>query len=364
MSKLGVSTIVLQEMVSKVAKGVGNNKLLPVTGLLCIKHADGKLTLVSTDATNYLYVTEPGVAADADFYAVIDADTFIRLVGKLTCDQTVLSVDNNVLCVKANGTYKIPLQLDSEGGIVKYPDPVADTAHLVPDEVVPMETSTVDVLQTSIKPALAMTYDNPCYTAYYAADRVLATDTYKLACYHKQIAFDEPVLLSAQYVRLLDVADTDLALERYGNTLVARTDTVTVYGTVADGIEDYAVTAINRLVESDMPYKCRLSKDAVLQVLDRIGIFVGPYDKGTVYLTFNKSAVDITSKTSSGVDTVEYVAESDCDVYTCAVDIKMLTDEVKAIPSEYFEVQFGTTGAIKLVDADSDLTLVVALMQD
>ena len=49
--KLSIKTEKLKEMVSRSIKGVGNNKLIPLTSLMAIELKDGKLTLITTDAT-------------------------------------------------------------------------------------------------------------------------------------------------------------------------------------------------------------------------------------------------------------------------------------------------------------------------
>ena len=59
--KLTINAVKLQEMVSRASKGVGNNKLIPITSLNCIEVKDNVLTLITTDATNYLYITDSQV---------------------------------------------------------------------------------------------------------------------------------------------------------------------------------------------------------------------------------------------------------------------------------------------------------------
>ena len=57
--ELKIKTSELQEMVGKAAKCVSNNKLIPLTSLMSIKVEDNLLTLTTTDATNYFYVSKP-----------------------------------------------------------------------------------------------------------------------------------------------------------------------------------------------------------------------------------------------------------------------------------------------------------------
>lgn len=56
--KLQIKTTKLQEMLARAIKGASNNKLIPLTSLIAISLKDGELTLITTDATNYLYVRD------------------------------------------------------------------------------------------------------------------------------------------------------------------------------------------------------------------------------------------------------------------------------------------------------------------
>mgnify|MGYP002626966704 CR=1 FL=1 len=56
-----INTVKLQEMITQASKGSGNNKLIPITSMMLIELKQNKLTLVTTDATNYLYVTADNI---------------------------------------------------------------------------------------------------------------------------------------------------------------------------------------------------------------------------------------------------------------------------------------------------------------
>ena len=111
--KLTIKTVKLKEMVAKAVKGVGNNKLIPLTSLMAIELKDATLTLITTDATNYLYISEDKVVGE-DFYVVVDANVFSKLISKMTCEDVTLEIKSDIIAlqVKGNGTYKIELPLD------------------------------------------------------------------------------------------------------------------------------------------------------------------------------------------------------------------------------------------------------------
>ena len=100
----------------------------------------------------------------------------------------------------------------------------------------------------------------------------------------------------------------------------------------------------------------------MLQLLDRLSLFVGTYDKTAVRLTFTKDGLQVESKASSGVEIIKYVDSQNFREFTCLVDISMLTQEVKAIQSDVIEMYYGEDNAIKFVDGS--ITIIVALLED
>ena len=357
--KFTIGTELMKDVVARAIKGVGNNKLIPITGMMCIMLENGNLTVITTDATNYLYIKEQHVAGD-DFYVVVDANQFAKLVGKMTSDNITMTVDSNfTLTVKGNGTYKIELPLDEDGNLVKFPDAVSQSKV---DVQTILNRSTVQVILETIKPALAVTMENPQYTAYYMADKVVATDTYKIASLDIPV-FDEPRLVSSEFLDLVSVMRTEKIAVNVGKTdIVFETPDCMIVGKFVDGIEDFAIEPISNLIDQEFESFCSVPKSAFLQMLDRLSLFVGTYDKNAVDLTFTKDGLQISSKASSGVEIINYVSSNNHVDYTCAVDIQMLMQEVKAIQNDKIEMYYGDDASIKFVDGN--ITIVVALMDD
>lgn len=361
--KLTIKTEKLKEMVSRAVKGAGNNKLIPITSLMAIEVKDNKVTLITTDASNYLYIMEDKVVAE-DFYAVVDADTFSKLVSKMTCENITLEIKDGlqVLEVKGNGTYKIELPLDEDGEAIKYPNPVEAENVFEYTSVGVLNKSTVQVILDTIKPALAVTLENPCYTGYYMGKQVVATDTYKIASMDVKL-FDDAKLISPELLDLLSVMNAEkINVNVDGNNIIYRTPDCIVYGHFMEGIEDYAIDAIMDLVETSFTSFCSVSKNKLLQLLDRLSLFVGVYDKNAVYLTFTHEGLQVSSKAASGVEIIDYVASEDFKDFTCSIDIQMLIQEVKAIQNDVIEMYYGEDNAIKMTDGN--ITIIIALLED
>ena len=352
----------LKELVSKAIKGVGNNKLIPLTSLMAIELKNGTLTLITTDATNYLYIMEDKIIGN-DFYVVVDANVFSKLISKMTCENVSININSglNALEVKGNGNYKIELPIDENGQYIKYPDPLKklDLSDAVETTI---NRTTIQVILETIKPALAVTLENPCYTGYYMGDNVVATDTYKIANMDVKM-FDTPRLISVELLDLLAVMTTEkITTYTAGNDIVFSSPDCVVVGKIMEGLEDFAIEPIMGLVNTEFDSFCSIPKNALLQLLDRLSLFVGTYDKNAVHLTFTENGLQISSKAANGVEIIDYISSSGFKSFTCTVDIQMLTNEVKSISNDVIELYYGEDNAIKMTDGN--ITIIVALMED
>lgn len=358
--KLTMNTAKLQDMVARAVKGASNNKLIPITSLMAIELKPNHiLTLTTTDATNYLYIDEHKVDGD-EFYAVVPVDVFSKLIARMTCENVMLTVrpDVKILEVKGNGNYKIELPLDENGQLIKYPDPYKEGKN----SDIKLNLSTVKVILDTLKSALATTLENPCYTGYYAGDSVIATDTYKIANMDISL-FNEPVLVSAELMNLLSViTEENIYVSIDGDVLQFSTDTCRIYGRAMEGIEDFAVEPIMSLVDTEMDSQCSLNKTELLQVLDRLSLFVGPYDKNAVRFTFTREGLEISSKASSSVEIIPYISSKEFKAFTCMIDVQMITQEVKAVQADVIEMYYGEDNAV--IMKDGNITIVVALLED
>lgn len=357
--KFTIQTELMKDVVARAIKGVGNNKLIPITSMMCIELKDGILTVITTDATNYLYIKEQHVAGD-DFYVVVDANQFAKLVSKMTCESITMTIDEKLytMKVKGNGNYTIELPLDEDGEPVKFPDVVVKT------DATPLSInrSTIIAILETIKPALAVTMENPQYTAYYMGDKVVATDSYKIASLAIPM-FDTPRLVSSEFLDLVAVMRTEkIAIEMNDTDIVFETPDCTIAGKFVDGIDDFAIEPITNLIEQEFDSHCAVPKNDLLQMLDRLSLFVGTYDKNAVDLTFTNQGLQVSSKASSGIEILPYVNSENQVDFTCAVDIQMLVNEVKAIQNDLIEIYYGDDSSIKLIDGN--ITIVIALMED
>ena len=359
-----MNTAAFQGMVAKSVKGASGNNNLYMTQLMCIRLNNNVLTLITSDGSNFLYVQQDKVAGD-DFEVVVPADKFSKLISKLTCDEVTLEVKESTsgeldkLIVKGNGKYVIELPYDEEGELVEYPDPIEEDA----DEswsVTDINLSTVHLMLSTAKAALMLGTEALCYTGYYVGERIVTTDTYKICGIDIKL-FDEPKLIPTELMDLLDLMTEENVNVKYNeDTFIFSTNTVTVYGHTLEGIDDFQIDAIGSLLDEQFTSSCTIEKSKLLQMLDRISLFVDVFDKNSVYLTFTKDGLEVSSKKDSGAETIPYKDSENFTDFTCCLDIELFKTQVKAHQSEAIEVLYGKENSIKFVDGNVKQILALA----
>lgn len=356
--KLRLETIVLQEMVAKAVKGAANNKMIPITSLMAIELKDNRLVITTTDASNTLKIVKDGVEGD-DFYVVVPVEMFSKLIAKTTADSVLLTLTDGSLVVKGNGTYTVELPLDEDGQLIKFPEYQFDTS--LPKSTI--KRSTVVSMLSANKAALADTLEIPCLTGYYCMNgKVITTDTFKV-CGNKIDAFSNPVLIPAELLELLSVTDEEvITVQQAGGKILFTTKNVIIYGAELDGIDEFPVEAIEDYLETSFDSYCKVPKQTLLNVLDRLALFISPYDKNGLYLTFNEQELVINSKRSNGTEAIKYKEVNNYKPYTCYIDIELFRSQINAQDTETVELWYGHETAIKMVCGN--VTQVVALLED
>lgn len=352
-----VVTSRMKEAVNKAIKGAGFNNLIPITSMIGIKLSDGKLRLLTTDMTNTLCIIIDKVSGD-DMDITVDADKFGKLIAKTTSEDIDLSVKDDVLFVKANGTYKIPLISDEEG-LVTFPA-FSET-----------KGKSTNIKLTSImqayninKSALAKTLENPALTGYYCGDMVISTDANVITFNDfKMFEQDEPLLISSQLMQLLTLnkqEDIKLIADKTLFTFIA--DDMVVQGAVMEGIEDFPADDVKAYLDEAFTSSCKVPKDLLLATLDRLALFIEPYDKNGAYFTFGRKGINIHSKKDASTETINYVESKDFEPFVCCVDIPMLKEQLQANPDDTVKICYGNENALKI--ESGKVTQVIALLED
>lgn len=358
--QLKIQTSKLQEMVTKSIKGASNNKMIPLTSLMEIELKDKTLTLRTTDAANTLSIIAKDIDGE-DFHTVVPSEMFSKLVGKITTANITLTVGANSLNVKGNGEYQIELPLDDEGNSIKFPSQpnILDYPSVIVEEIA---LSALKSVLNANKAAIAQTMELPYLTGYYFGDNVITTDSFKV-CANAQKLMPMPSLLPSVMVELLAlVADEKIKVYLAGNRVTFLGSDIMIQGSTMSGIEDYPVEPVMEYLKTKFVSHCQISKTDLLNVLDRLSLFVSIYDKNGVYLTFTDEAIQFSSKRTNGVESLEYKTSLGHVEYSCCIDIEIFKSQVAAQEGEVVELWYGNESAIKMVSGN--ITQIISLLED
>lgn len=353
-----IKTEQLKELVNKSIQGAGNNKLIPLTQFIGICGFEGRLVLTTTDATNYFYVCGKDIDV-VKFNVTVFAEQFAKLISKMTCKEIELTVVDNTLEVKGNGTYTLELPLDENGELINYPDPYADVPNMEFDGTI--QVSKVKAIVESIKPSLATTMELSSITNYFVGNSVIATDRYKIASYEDTITNDE-ILVSAQLMDLLALFDDKIEYKIGDNYMIFNSENCWLYSKQKDDISEYPIDAIESLIGEKFKSVCKVNKNEFIALLERIALFVGKYDDRAVRLYFEKNGIRVCNKSRKSNEVIDYNNSKGFKAYDCIISVDMLLSQLKAYAGDMVEIHYNNDKCIKFVDGN--ITQIVALMSD
>ncbi len=351
-----IPTVKFQDMVARAVKGASENKLLPITSMMCLEMAGNVLTLTTTDTANTLQVKADKVQGD-DMYAVVPISRFAALVGKTSSDSIKVEMTDSGLVIHGNGRYEIDLCVD-EDGIVQFPTFQFDKEG--DGEIINL-SSIKNILDIN-KACVAKTMDSPYLCGYYLGDKVITTNEDTI-CFNDMNVLGGDYLISAEMMELLSLFKTEKIKWWYkGGAFLFETDDTVLYGVEYDGKDEYPKDALVEYLDVTFPSHCKLSKIALQDVIGRLTIFIEPFDKNSAHFTFTQDGLKVSSKNNSSDETIPYQESTEFSPFRCCVDIGMFKNLVDSCPEEFMEMWYGDDDCLKFTAGK--VTQVMALMVD
>ena len=358
-----IQTEVLQKMVSKAIQGASNNKMIPITSLIGIEFKEdnlggkGNLVLMTTDGSNQFRINTE-VEGTGNFYTIVNADTFSKLVGKTTKEFITLENKENYLEVTGNGSYKLEIAINEEGEMVKFPE----IKNIEGNELAANLANLQEAIKTA-KASVAKTMEVPCLTGYYISDNMIATDRQMIFSMNHEL-ISEPVLISSEMAELLLLVEGSEIIEliKKDNNLIFYNKSFTIAGKELEGKESYPVQAIEGLLNTEYKNTIKVNKQELLNVLDRMNLFVTDYDEGGVYLDFTEAGLIVRSQKSNAEEIVDIEGSLDPENrFNCLADIEMLKAQIETISTDIVEIHYGQDTSIKLLDGNC--THIISLLE-
>lgn len=351
-------------MVAKAAKGASCNKILPVTSLISINLTDNQLCLTTTDTENTVEVYRANTQGD-NMNAVVGVELFASLIAKQTCEAISLTLSDDNLVIKGNGTYKIPVMMDEEG-MVKFPEFDFSTEDLTPEVI---ELSSLRRILEVNKSSLCTSADQPQLCAYYVhagdenlAPQIISTNL-NVICFNTFKLFNARAFISPAMLELL-VLNTQEKIQcfRRDGMMLFVADDYVVHGPENDMVEDFPLDQIAGYLELNFPSCCTVSRAQLQSVLDRLALFIEAFDKNAAYFTFTDAGLQVTSKQSSSDEVISYHSSTNFMAMQMLVDIPAMKAELDSTPGETVDIYYGHDAALAI--ANGNVKKVISLMDE
>ena len=359
--KLTVKSAILKDLINKAIKASTNNKMIPLTSFLSVELNAGRLSITSSDAVNFFTVFTDDVSGE-DFNVVVKGDLFSKIVAKTSSDTITLDLDTNtkILSFKGNGNYKIDLPLDEEGELIRFPQMNLDTDAKYSGTI---KLSAIKSAILANKPSLAITAEAPYLMNYLCTpNSIISADSFNI-CINSVKTFDHNVLITPMVFDLLSMFNSDdIEYSATDKVVIFNSPNMRLYAKFANGIDVYPVDAISGYREIPFPSKCAVSKNALVNIVDRLSLFIKDYDVNGVRLTFTTEGIQITSTNDSATELLPYMESENFATFTCLVGVDAIKKQVQARTGDVVKMEYGIDNAIKLVD--NDVIQIVALLED
>ena len=348
----------LKELTSYAIKGAGFNKLLELSSYMGIKVDKGIIYLNTTDGTNYLSVSDACVADDMDI--TVDADLFSKLIGKINSDTVDMDIVDNTLVINGKGKYTLELVPDENGNLLsfpnRFPENTEDIGTISAKDLIPISNA----VKTSLSQIAGSVYSN-----YYFGDVIASTDKAMMSIFKRKV-FDGAYLFNREFIDIICLSGKDVTISKSNDMLLAESSIsekgcICVCTKIPDNVNEFGIDAVNKFAALEVKSFCRFKKVEMLDLLDRLALFVNKFDDGAIELHFTDKYIEVSSLASSGVESVDYTESKDTQDLTIKINIERLRNQLKAYSSDIVDLYYGNEICIKLVDGD--MTQLIALIK-
>ena len=362
----------IRSICSDILAAVDSNVLSKITETLEIIVKDGFLKMNVTNSEYYATVTLPISDTSIDMHATVNADVFLKLVARTTTDTIQLEVEENILKVKANGDYKIPLIYEGQ-----------ELLNL-PEIKINNETNTFDI-DTKVLASI-MNYNSkelqkgfvtlPVQKLYYIDEQGAITFTTG-ACVN-DFTLNNPIkiLLTQKLVNLFKIFKEPTVKFTIGQDMdnnIIQTKVkfetssfciVSIIPSDQSMIDSVPVNAIRNRAHEDYDYTVVLDKYQLLQTIDRLLLFSSNTLKLYSKFEFNIDSVKIYDVQQDNFEEIHYANSTMISQpYEAILDLIDIKNTFNNFRDQYINIRFGNNEAI-VVNSQNIYVVIPEVVKD
>lgn len=348
----------LKEVCGKILTAVDSTELSIVTETLELLAQDDTLTMAVTNREYYAEVKFKLEEAQL-FHATVNANLFLKLISQITTDTITLSVKDNALIVKGNGTYKLPLIFEN------------DQLLTLPKIEIDNVTSTFDIsadtlnsiLQYNSKELTKGTISKPVQKLYYMDEFGCITFTSGACVNSFKLPHPIKVLFNNRLVKLFklfkegnvqftlgyDPLSEEIIQTKvnFTNGEVSITAILSCDNTMINSVP---VQGIRNRANNSYPYSVNLNKEAVLQTINRLTLFTNSNGFSKPYGTFEfkSDCVTVYDSNKENCENIYYSNEvTNIETsYTAVFNLTDLKTTLETCNEPYLCMNFGDSSAM------------------
>lgn len=364
---------------SKILAATSTSELSTLTETLELKTVDRILYLNVTNREYYVSVKFP-LDHEEEFHATVNATTFLKLISQTTTEDIELTIINNVLNVKANGSYQFPLIYDKDK-LLELPEIVINNKTVE----MGIDSDCLDsISQYNSKELNKGSVARPVQKMYYIDERGCITFTTG-ACVNS-FSLEKPVkiLLSNKIVKLFklfkgttvhEVDPKDNSYKVDANSLIHftlgydalsdeimqtkvsfETDEVALTAIIACDdtlLNSVPAAAIRARADNNYPYSVTINKEALLGAIGRLLLFTNDKRiRAYGEFEFNTESVIIKDIKKDNSETIKYDTVSNIPVgtsYKLFLDLMDFQITLESCIENNITLSFGDGKAVVLI---------------
>ena len=344
-----IKTKEFQEICKGILEAVDETNNGIITDTLELKVEHGKMFLSVTNR-EYFITVSLDVNTEETLRAVISASLFLKLVSKITTEEIDITMSNNALVVKGNGTYKFPLIFDGDKLLEL---PRISLGNITNEFTVSTEVLQ-DILKYNTKELQKSGIRMPVHKMFYIDEK--GAITYASGACVTSFSLNQPVklLLSEKLVKLFKLFTSESVALKIGVAEVAsslqtriklQNDSVeltAITNSDASMLSSVPANIIRNIADTAHTNKVIFNKQAVLDALNRLSIFAKK-DVVTLYtyLEFTDTDLIIYDTRKENNETIKLDQSNVTEKYVCILNTNDFKTTLETQKEEVITMRFG-----------------------
>lgn len=350
-----IKTKDFKEVCSTILSAIDSNELSTLTETLELESKNKVLKLSVTNG-EYFVTVNFNLDSEEELHASVNANLFLKLINAVTSEDITLTMKDNYLEVKANGTYKIPYIYEDDKMLtlpeITISNPTLDMK--VSGDVLG------SILDYNSKELLRGTISRPVQKMYYVDEKGCLTFTTGACVNYFELEKPIKVLFNNRLVKLFKLfknkmTNFTLGYDTIDETLTQtkvqfKTDNITltaITGCTDDLLKSVPVSAIRGRAEFEYPYNVVLSTIELEDAVNRLLLFSAGYGniknlKPYSQFVFNNNQVTIYDSNKENSEILTFKNSTSVnEEYTMTLDLADLKLILDTISDDYITLSFG-----------------------